>query len=49
MARTAVGVDGLRVAGILVATPSDADYDTRRATFNALIDRHPALVARRVS
>jgi FAD/FMN-containing dehydrogenase len=46
MARTAVGVDGLRVAGILVATPSDADYDTRRATFNALIDRHPALVAR---
>jgi FAD/FMN-containing dehydrogenase len=45
MSQTLVGVAGLRAAGISVSTPGDPDYDTRRATFNALIDRRPALVA----
>jgi FAD/FMN-containing dehydrogenase len=45
MSQTVVAVDGLRAAGISVATPDDPDYDIRRATFNALIDRRPALVA----
>ncbi|MEK6207446.1 MAG: FAD-binding oxidoreductase [Chloroflexota bacterium] len=45
MARTFLSADFLRRAGISVATPSDPEYDTRRATFNGLIDRRPTLVA----
>jgi FAD/FMN-containing dehydrogenase len=45
VARTFLNADALRRAGISVATPSDPDYDTRRATFNGLIDRRPTHVA----
>ena len=45
MSRTLVSVEGLRESGISVATPSDPDYDTRRATFNGLVDRRPTFVA----
>lgn len=41
-----MSVDRLRAQGIPIATPGDHEYDTWRATFNALIDRRPALVAR---
>ena len=45
MSRTFLSADALRGAGISVATASDSEYDTRRATFNGLIDRRPTLVA----
>src|SRR5678809_603908 len=37
---------GLR--GTLI-TPGSPDYDTARAVYNAMIDRHPALIARCVN
>lgn len=40
-------VDALRASlGGPVLRPSDAGYDDARHTFNAMIDRHPALIAR---
>src|ERR1700752_1213693 len=32
-----------------VLVPSDSEYDTARRGFNALVDRHPAVIARCVS
>src|SRR5215204_633589 len=40
-------VDGLRASlGGPVLRPGDAGYDDARHTFNAMIDRHPALITR---
>jgi len=42
-----MNVDALRrVFSERLTLPHDPDYDTRRAVFNAMIDRRPALIAR---
>lgn len=50
-APSSVMLDGQAVEGLRaqlrgrLLTPSDADYDTARRLYNAMIDKHPALIA----